>query len=45
MINLGLFQWFATVTLIAIFISNGMLFYALPLLELYPDYNCPVGVP
>lgn len=26
------------------FITNGHIFYALPFLELFPDYNCPSDI-
>jgi hypothetical protein len=26
-------------------VTNGYLFYALPFLELYPEYECPIDLP
>ena len=35
----------ATIFLVLNFITSGHIFYALPFLELFPDYICPDDVP
>ena len=35
----------ATILFAFNFITNGNIFYALPFLELFPDYNCPINEP
>ena len=41
----GLFQVFSFIFLTLAMVSNGYMFYALPYLELFPDYICPVDIP
>jgi hypothetical protein len=43
--NLGRFHVFCVVFMCLTMITNGYLFWALPFLELYPDYHCPVDLP
>jgi hypothetical protein len=41
----GWFQVMATIFMVFNFITNGHMLYALPFLELFPDYICPSDVP
>ena len=42
---LGLFHAYCIIFIIISMITNGYLFYALPFLELYQEYDCPSEVP
>ena len=44
-VNIGIFQYFATLTLMFVYVGNGYLFYSLTYLELFPDYICPKEIP
>jgi len=44
-INTGRFHVFCVIFMCLTMITNGYLFWALPFLQLYPEYHCPIDLP